>query len=238
MNIDPISSKRLYQSVMGQVISLITSGELITGEKLPPERELAERFAVSRASIREAFRALEIIGLIEVRPGGGTYITDLNINPFLTTLSPLFVRQANREQDLLEFRRLIETEAARIAAEKQLPQSLADLRQAIGEMEQAVESNEPNLGSAADILFHQAIFRCSDNYVLIKAAECVSCLMENSVRLNRAKIIKDAEQARLLLEQHRQILAAIESGRGAEAAQAMLAHLQFAQNSVQLTDRE
>ncbi|MBP8989936.1 MAG: FadR family transcriptional regulator [Clostridia bacterium] len=233
MKIDPVRSKRLYQDVVEQLILQISCNQLKPGEKLPPERELAQQFGVSRASIREAFRVLEMIGLLEVRPGGGTYITDLNIVPFITTLSPLFVRQERREQDLLDFRLLIETEAARLAAKNHLPQGLEAMRTAIGVMEASIEEREASKGAEADIGFHQAVFKCSDNVVLMKVAECVSCLLENSVRLNRVKILRDAENARVLLEQHRHILKAIESGKETEAMQAMLEHLQFVEQSLQ-----
>jgi GntR family transcriptional repressor for pyruvate dehydrogenase complex len=229
VKIDPVSTRRLYQSVMDQFIQLISSGQLQPGDRLPAERDLAERFAVSRASIREAFRVLEIIGLIEIRPGGGTFVTNLNIGPFIKTIAPLFIRQASIEQDLLDFRLLIEAEAVRIAADKHLPSGLSDLKKALAAMEQAIEDDAPDLGAEADILFHQAVFACSDNYVLAKAAECVACLLENSVRLNRARIIKDSSQARALLDQHRSILAAIEARQGMLAAQAMSQHLEFAQ---------
>lgn len=228
MNIDPVSAKRLYQSVVSQFIGLITAGQLKPGDKLPPERELAERFAVSRPSIREAFRALEIIGLIEVRPGGGTYITDLNMAPFITLISPLFFCKPNAERELLEFRQLIETEAVRLASAQQLPQGMAALRGAIGDMERALEQYEPGKGADADIRFHQAIFQCSENAVLNKVAECVFCFLENSVRFNRAVIIKDIRQSQQLLDQHRLILQAIESGQDLAAAQAMSDHLRFA----------
>ena len=229
MKIDAVSNRRLILSVMYQLIQLISSGQLRPGDRLPAERDLAERFAVSRASIREAFRVLEIIGLIEIRPGGGTFVTNLNIGPFITTIAPIFIRQERVEQDLLDFRLLIEAEAVRIAADKHLPAGLDALKRALAAMEQAIEGNEPDLGAEADIEFHQAVFACSDNYVLTKAAECVACLLENSVRLNRARIIKDTSQARALLDQHRSILAAIETHQGVAAAQAMSDHLQFAQ---------
>ena len=101
MQINPIGMKRLYQSIVEQFVNLIKEGQLKVGDRLPPERTLAEMFNVSRASIREAFSAMEIIGLIEVRQGEGSYITDLNIGPFINTIAPLFVRNESMETDLL-----------------------------------------------------------------------------------------------------------------------------------------
>ncbi|MGD9155280.1 MAG: GntR family transcriptional regulator, partial [Bacillota bacterium] len=118
MEISPINSKRIYQSVVEQFVGLLKSGKMKPGDKLPPERTLAELFRVSRASIREAFSAMEIIGLIEVRPGDGSFVTDLNIAPFLNTIAPLFIKNETMETELLEFRKLLEREAVELAAMK------------------------------------------------------------------------------------------------------------------------
>ena len=206
---------------------MITSGKLKIGDKLPPERMLAEQFNVSRASIREAFRAMEIIGIIEVRPGGGSYITELNISNFMTTIAPLFIRTNDTEQDLLEFRRLLETEAVQLAAEKQIHPAVVELEKAVALMQKSLLQDDPNLGAEADIRFHKAIFNCSDNYILIKAAECVSYLLESSVRMNRTRILKNTARAEILLEQHRKILETIQQKDGNLAAQAMVNHLQY-----------
>jgi GntR family transcriptional repressor for pyruvate dehydrogenase complex len=115
MEINPINSKRIYQSVVEQFVGLLRTGKVKPGDKLPPERTLAEQFRVSRASIREAISAMEIIGLIEVRPGDGSFVTDLNIAPFLNTIAPLFVRNETMETELLEFRKLLELEAVELA---------------------------------------------------------------------------------------------------------------------------
>ena len=146
IDINPISTKRIYQSVIEQFIGLITGGKLKIGDKLPPERELAERFNVSRASIREAFRAMEIIGIIEVRPGGGSYVTELNIANFMSTIAPLFMRTNDTEQDLLEFRRLLETEAVRLAAEKQIRPAIVQLRRSRSADAKIIITGRPESG--------------------------------------------------------------------------------------------
>ena len=92
MNISPINAKKVSQLIIEQFINMIKEGKLKMGDRLPPERTLAEMFNVSRASVREAFSAMEIIGLIEVRQGEGSYITELNIGPFINTIAPLFVQ--------------------------------------------------------------------------------------------------------------------------------------------------
>lgn len=232
MEVSPINRKRIYQSVIEQFIGLLTSGRLKSGDRLPPERVLAEQFGVSRASIREAFRAMEVIGIIDVRAGGGSYVTDLNIVPFITTIAPLFLRTERMEEDLLDFRQLLETEAARLAAARQDQPAIAGLAEAVALMERSLAQDDLELGAEADIRFHRCLFGCSGSEVLVKASECVACLLEQSVRLGRARILKTADRAGKLLEQHGLILESVRRGDSRQAAQAMADHLAFVRQTL------
>lgn len=229
MQVNPINTKKTYQFIVEQIIQLITEDKLSAGQKLPPERTLADMFNVSRASIREAFRAMEIIGLIEVRPGEGTFITDLNIAPFINTIAPLFVRNDNMENELLEFRKMIEREAVKLAAEKITHDKLPLLEEAIDLMRQSIEQSNPDLGAEADIRFHKAIFAVTGNFILIKAAEFIAYIVESSVKFNREKILKDVNNSRELLKQHIMIYDAIKSNDGDKAVAIMNRHLSFVQ---------
>lgn len=232
MEVNPIIMKRIYQSIIEQFIQKIKKGELKIGQKLPPERTLSEMFNVSRASVREAFRAMEIIGLIEVCAGGGTYITGLNIANFINTIAPLFVKNDSMERDLLEFRKLIELEAVRLASEKDSNAGNKALEEAISLMKTAVNTDDTNLGAEADIKFHKAIFELTDNYILIKAAECVAFILESSVRFNRGKILKDPNNSKELINQHLKIYNAIIQKDTQLAMETMRKHLSFVQEIV------
>ena len=227
MDISPINMKRIYQSIISQFIGLIKNGDLKVGDKLPPERSLAEMFKVSRASIREAFSAMEIIGLIEVRPGEGSFITDLNIGPFINTISPLLVTNDNLETDLLDFRKLIEMEAVKLAATKAGESELSLLQSSLSKMEAAIEKNDTVMGAEADVEFHKALFNLSGNYILVKAAECTAYLLECSVRFNRARILKDENNSKVLLAQHHDIFNAIRQKDVQKASEIMEKHLSF-----------
>jgi GntR family transcriptional repressor for pyruvate dehydrogenase complex len=227
MEINPISSKRIYQSVIEQFIALIKSGKVKIGAKLPPERNLAELFRVSRASIREAFSAMEIIGLIEVRPGDGSYVTDLNIAPFLNTIAPLFIKNETMETELLEFRKLLELEAVELAARKAGPSGLKSLEETLARMKEAIERNDPVAGAEEDIAFHTRLVALTDNFILIKAAACVASLVASSVRFNREKILVDPDNARELYRQHYSICEAIGAQQPELARELMEKHLGF-----------
>jgi GntR family transcriptional repressor for pyruvate dehydrogenase complex len=237
MNISPINAKKVSQLIIEQFINMIKEGKLKMGDRLPPERTLAEMFNVSRASVREAFSAMEIIGLIEVRQGEGSYITELNIGPFINTIAPLFVQNETMESDLLEFRKLIEIEAVRLAAKKQVLDTqvkdkksrlnIAFLEKQLSIMYEALNKNDINLGAEADIQFHKAIFKLTDNIILIKASECIAYILESSVKFNRTKILTDSNNTKELYSQHYQIYEAIKLGNSELAAQIMEKHLNF-----------
>ncbi|NSW89348.1 MAG: FadR family transcriptional regulator [Firmicutes bacterium] len=260
MEVSPISIKRIYQSIIEQLVLMIKEGKLKVGDRLPPERTLAEMFNVSRASIREAFSAMEIIGLIEVRQGEGSFITDMNIAPFVNTIAPLFVQNENMETDLLDFRKMLEIEAVKLAARRQaLETQLENVKKAraaneqskiekdfkmqeadkcpstdvrlleihLENMRKALEGNDINMGAEADIQFHKTIFSLTGNMVLIKAAEFIAYILESSVKFNRAKILKDSSNAKVLYYQHKKIYEAIRDGNPELAAEITNKHLDF-----------
>lgn len=225
MEVIPINQKRIYQSIIEQFVGLVKDGKLPVGEKMPSERTLAEMFNVSRASIREAFSALEIIGLIEVRPGEGAFVTELNIAPFLNAITPLFIRNETMENDLLDFRKILELNAVELAAIR--AESTKDLLTALKDMKVAIDKDDLNAGAEADVFFHKSIFTLSQNFILIKASECILTLLESSVRFNRGKILENSHNANELYNQHLSIYEAIVMHRPEMAKSRMDKHLNF-----------
>ena len=210
-----------------QFIGLIQTGKVKPGDKLPPERTLAEMFQVSRASIREAFSAMEIIGLIEVRPGDGSFVCEMNIAPFINTIAPLFVKNETMETELLEFRKLLENEAVQLAAVKADTGGAKLLEESLKRMKLAIERNDPVAGAEEDIAFHTGIFRLTGNFILMKAAECIASMVASSVRFNREKILVNPGNARELYLQHLGIYEAICDRRPDLAKERMDKHLGY-----------
>src|SRR5262249_34947563 len=91
MSIAPIKATRVYQEIVRQVQAMIAEGRLKSGDQLPPERDLAEKFVVSRTSVREALRALESLGLVEIRPGEGTFVREVSVESLIEPLPLLMV---------------------------------------------------------------------------------------------------------------------------------------------------
>jgi GntR family transcriptional repressor for pyruvate dehydrogenase complex len=231
MNIEPINKKRNYKSIIEQIIALIKSEKLKEGDKLPGERTLAEMFDVSRSSIREAFSALEIIGIIKIKQGEGTFITDINIAPFINTIAPLFVRNENMENELLELRRILEIEAVKLAAIKSNITNLSLMEVPIDKMKNALADDNLEMGALADIEFHKAIFSLTNNYILIKASECIAYLLESSVLFNREKILRNNDSAGELLNQHIEIYNAIKNHNTEIAEEKIKEHINFVLNA-------
>ena len=225
MEIKPIVTKRIYQSIVEQFVGLIRDGSFKISQKLPSERILAEMLHVSRPSVREALRAMEIIGLIEIRPGDGTVITNLNIGPFINTIAPLFLKREGFEVELLEFRSMLEVKAVELASKHITPEKADQLHEQIKKMKQALDADDPDLGARADIEFHRLIFVLTDNIVLTKASECVVSILEISVRYARTLLLEDAANAEKLYREHSGIYKAIRDGSAERAKKHMEEHL-------------
>src|SRR5437870_9542061 len=93
MDIAPVKSTRIYEEIVRQIKAMIAEGRLKSGDQLPPERDLAEKFLVSRTSVREALRALESVGLIEIRPGEGTFVREVSVDALVEPLALVLLSQ-------------------------------------------------------------------------------------------------------------------------------------------------
>src|SRR6059036_3716048 len=139
--IEPIRRSRLYQSIVEQIESLLERGELRPGDQLPPERALAEQFQVSRASVREALRTLELLGVVETRAGGGTFVRQVAPDDLVRPLHSLIAR-GHSLTDVIEFRGVVEPAIAALAATRITPAQLDELRQLLVEQQRKVATGE------------------------------------------------------------------------------------------------
>lgn len=225
MSFEPIENKKIYQIIIERIVDMIRKDELKVGEKIPPERELALKFGVSRPSVREALRVMEVMGLLERRPGGGSVVTDVNIGGLLNMVAPIFLKREGLAIELVELRYLLETRAAELAAANITQERVAELRECVERMTSAQELGDAEAEAVADIGFHQSIFSFTDNYALRQAATFVTDLLENSVRFGRRVVLEGGYGDRELLEQHRRIFEAVASGEPEQARKAMEAHM-------------
>ena len=225
MNIKPVQTRKIYKEIIGSFVELIINEELKIGDKLPSERELCERFQVSRPSIREALRVMQVVGLITIRAGGGAYLTEFNIEPFLNLFAPLFCRRPRFGLELLEIRELIEVKAVELAVKDSIEGLIDNLEEALKMMELSIEKGDNALGVKSDIQFHQAIIHHTGNDMLIKASELVNTLMEISIKDARALVVKQAEGSMQLFLEHKAIYDGISQHSRDNAVEAMKKHL-------------
>src|SRR5438477_6560794 len=126
--IEPIRRSRLYQGIVEQIETLLEKGELKPGQQLPAERALADQFQVSRASVREALRTLELLGIVETRAGGGTFVKQVAPDDLARPLQSLIAR-GHTLSDVIEFRGVVEPAIAALAATRITPDQLKELHE-------------------------------------------------------------------------------------------------------------
>lgn len=209
---------RLYISVLDKMLSLIDSGEFPAGGRLPPERELAERFDVSRPTIREAIIALEVLKRVQVKTGSGIYVLEHHSanSGGIDHISPW---------ELTESRALIEGEAAALAATHITEEELQDLKDSLHEM--ALENDTGDLAEGdADRKFHHIIAQATRNAMLVAVIENMWHVRNNAPVVYRAyRAICDQDGAKRV-EEHREIYEALLK-RDPKAARAAM-HQHFA----------
>jgi len=216
----PIKPKeRLYQEIVDQIQQQILSGALKPGDQIPAERDLAERFGVSRTAVREAIKSLTEKGLIEVFVGRGTFVTNLTTDRVVESITLLLRNEQHNIESLQEARELLEVATARLAATRRSDAHVARLRAITSEMEEE-QSISPRLVDG-DTEFHVEVARATGNPVLALFSQTIVSL------LRAERLYRDDVQTPLAtaFAGHREIVDAIEDRDEARASQAMTDHL-------------
>lgn len=230
MNLKPIRVKRIYVEIVDQIKELFATGNLRPGDKLPSERDLAERLQVSRASVREALSALEAMGLLEVRHGEGTFIRETGVDNIIEPLALLLMMERDKSRELFEVRKMMEVEAAGLASQRALPEELERVKAILSRMQKDISHGE--LGEEADLEFHFAIAEMAHNSLLLRLMNTIGDAMRQGLMTARLKLYAEADNARILFEQHWNILEAIEGRNKEKAQEAMLTHLIFVEQNL------
>jgi GntR family transcriptional repressor for pyruvate dehydrogenase complex len=168
---------------------------------------------------------MEVMGLLERRPGGGSVVTDVNIWGLLNILAPIFFKREGLAIELVELRYLLETRAAELAARNITVDRAEELRECLERMASAQAAEDPEAEALGDIDFHETIFSFSDNLALRQAATFITDLLENSVRFGRRVVLEGGYGDEELLAQHRHIYDAIVDGNPVAARKAMESHM-------------
>jgi len=220
----PIKNTRVYEKVIEQIKEMIVKGTFKKGDKLPSEREMAESLQISRTSIREALRELEIMGLIESRQGEGNFIKNSFENNLLEPLSTIFLLKESNPDEILELRNIIERGSVALAAGRITDEELAEMELLL---EDSLKSDFKDKLVDMDINFHYKIAQASKNFLILSILNAISFLIEAFIKDIRKNVITKEENIIMLIQQHRDILSALKAHDPIAAEKAMLDHLQY-----------
>jgi GntR family transcriptional regulator, transcriptional repressor for pyruvate dehydrogenase complex len=227
MNFQPIKPKKVSTQIADQIRSSILAGEFSPGDKLPPERELAEMFGVSRPSVREALNVLASSGLVMSYQGGGTVVMSLVETTSSNSLSELIRGQQDRALDVIEVRKCMESWTAYYAAQRALPEDIRRMEEIVTSMERNLEGLLPSEDLDANL--HIVIARATHNIVWLHLMQSLFDAMKEFQQSVWRAVYITSEDHHQLYRHHRSIFEAIRS-RDAEAArEAMMLHLTFAE---------
>lgn len=222
MEIKPIRNRRTTEIILEQIKNFMKQGQLKQGDKLPTEMELAERFEVSRTSVREALSALSLTGILEIRQGEGIYVKRSSSNAVIEPLSFILLLEKDQLQSILEVRKALEIEAADLAAQRRENEDLETMRALVEEMEndlpEAINSEK------TDLAFHLALAKASKNPLLDRLMNTVQEIISDTLHVTRALWLNSGSTQRLF-EEHREIYLAIAARDNETARQLMYEHL-------------
>ncbi|ADD28208.1 FadR/GntR family transcriptional regulator [Meiothermus ruber] len=219
---------RVSEKLAKDLEQLLQDGVWRPGDQLPGERDLASRFGVSRSSVREALRILELNGWVEIRQGDGTRVASPSESFGRRLRSRL--HQEDFILELFEVRRILEPAVAALAAERSHPQGVARLEELLAQQQAAKEDLYRFV--ELDMFFHKTLADMSRNAVL---SEIVSLL---EVELRQIRLVSTAKRYRpqVTLSEHLRILEAIRASDPEAARQAMLAHLSTVESSAKIKE--
>ncbi len=232
MPFTPVEPEKISAAIVRQIELLILRGVLRPGERLPSERDLAERLGVSRPSLREAVAELQARGLLESRAGAGIYVAEVLGSAFSEALIRLFSAHDEAVFDYLDFRRDLESLAAERAARLGSDTDLAVVAAIFSKMEAAHARRSGAEEARLDAQFHMAIIEASHNVVMLHMMRAMYDLLREGVFYNRQVMFRRRTTRAALLAQHRAINAGLQA-RDAEAARrAVAAHLDFVEQAL------
>src|ERR1700720_3309827 len=215
-----IRSSRLYEQIVQQVEESIHKGALKPGDQLPPERELAEQFGVSRTAVREAVKTLREKGLVEAYPGRGTFITDGSSNTMKQSLHRMMRSGNEGFAFLAEVREILEPEIAALATTRADQEVLAAMKEQVVVMD--ASKTDPEAYIEADLDFHLALAEAAGNPIILSLLDSIVGLL----REQRIKIFFQEGGPERGQHHHARILAAIEKRDSEASRAAMRDHLE------------
>jgi GntR family transcriptional repressor for pyruvate dehydrogenase complex len=217
--ISPIKKTRLAEEVADRIRMLMLDGTFPPGQALPSERHLAERFGVSRGSIRDALRTLETIGLVETRHGQGTFPLELSVERLVAPLASVMAYRSDLQNELLDVRRMFEPAVARAAALRATEEDLADLQRVLDAQRQKLNTGQSAI--TEDTAFHAILARATRNRVVMSIMATLNDLLVES----RTQSLNQKGRPARSIDGHEAVVAALRRRDADGASQAMYNHI-------------
>lgn len=234
LDLKPIKTRKIYEEIIDQIKTLIARGELNPGDKLISEREMADMLNVGRSAVREAFRALEAMGIIEIRQGEGTFVRQVRTDSLVEMLALILLTEKDTTRELLELRKILEVEAAGLACLRHTEEQLQKMEDALNQMEVDIKSGD--LGQQADWNFHYAVAEATRNSLVVKLMDSIAGIMRRVLQTARQELYKTPGTPERLLREHRAVFEAIRQGLDQKARKAMYEHLDKVEKSLSSRD--
>lgn len=238
MALPALKPARLPQLLAQQLQQLIREGAFKPGERLPSERELAQRFAVSRPSVREAIQKLEQQGLLLRRQGGGSFVAEPVADALAAPLTALLSGDHEVQFDLLEFRLGLEQIAAYYAALRGTDADFGRLRDSVEQLTADGRSTDVATEAAAVMVFIERMVEASHNLVLLQVVLGLRSLLVTSIEHNLQTLYQKPEVVEQVRAHRRLVLEAIVMRQAERAREAVLRHLSFIEETMLVLDRE
>lgn len=214
-----VQKTRVSEDIIDQVRDLIVSGRLKPADRLPAERELAQTLSVSRSAVREAICAMESLGILEARPGEGTFVAASHGSQGRDPITGTLYRAWSTQRKLFEVRQVIEPDLAALAARRATAEHIEKLRAILNEQEAGIRNGES--GGKQDTMFHYVTAEATGNEVLVQIMDSLMDLLSKT----REASLQHDERPAQSLKQHRAILDAIEVRKPLVAERRMREHI-------------
>lgn len=224
-----IPREKVYIQILEQIKSNIINKTIKSGDRLPSERVLAEQLGVSRATVREAIRSLEMIGLVNCRQGEGNFVAESFDNTLTEPLSVMFLLNNGNVMEIHELRRAVEVEAAKLAARNATLTHIENLNGILSSIE---SGEDESVNANLDKQFHYQIAFASNNSLIREVLNSATTLIEDFIKDLRIAILNDLDRAESINTQHRAIYEAIKNRDTDSAGEAMLSHMNFIEDYV------
>jgi GntR family transcriptional regulator, transcriptional repressor for pyruvate dehydrogenase complex len=230
LGVRQVRKTRVYHEIVDQIRELIAAGRIKPGDRLPPERELAELFKASRNSVRDAIRVLEQMGLIESRQGDGTYVRSVGADELAEPLALMLLQSRTQMRELWEVRRVLEPAMAEYAASRITDEELDELETILDSQRRRVEAGFTALEE--DTAFHYGIAEAARNTVMLRTLDTLVDLLRQS----RERSLQQRDRPAYSLAGHVRILAALRRRDPEGARDEMLRHLRDIEERVFSTE--